>query len=87
MPIYEYKCEKCGNRSEVLVLQPKDDSPPVCCDTAMIRIFSGSVAIRDSHSLTGRRNERFIDRMDEIHKRQADRGERLRFVHPSEVMT
>ena len=84
MPIYEFYCEKCGNRLEVLAQM--GDSSPVCCGTVMSRTYSGSVAIRDSRSLTGKRNELFIDRMDEIHKAQADRGERLRFVHPSEVL-
>ena len=84
MPLYEYECQKCGSRPEVLAQM--GDSPPVCCGAFMRRIYSGSVAIRDSHSLTGKRNELWIDRMDEIHKRQTDRGERLRFVHPSEVV-
>jgi len=32
MPIYEYKCDGCGHRLEVL--QKHDDPPPVCapCD-------------------------------------------------------
>ncbi len=84
MPIYEFCCEKCGSRQEILAQM--GDSPPMCCGACMMRIFSGSVAIRDSRSLTGRRSELWIDRMDEIHKRQADRGERLRFVHPSEIV-
>ena len=85
MPIYEYECQKCGNRSEELAQM--GESPPECCGGVMMRTFSGSVAIRDSHSLTGKRNENWIDRMDDIHKRQADKGERLRMVHPKEVMT
>lgn len=84
MPIYEYICESCEVRAEVL--SQIGDSPPICCGTSMSRIYSGSVAIRDSNSLTGIRNELWINRMDEIHKEQADRGERLRVVHPSEVL-
>lgn len=84
MPIYEFLCETCEERKEVLAQM--GDAPPNCCGEVMTRLF-GSVAIRDSRSLTGKKNQLFIGRMDEIHKRQADRGERLRFVHPSEVMT
>lgn len=84
MPLYEYICEKCGNTKEVVAQM--GDEPPTCCGVVMSRIYSGSVAIRDSRSLTGKRNELWIDRMDDIHKRQADKGERLRFVHPSEVL-
>lgn len=84
MPLYNYVCQKCGNRSERIACI--GDSPPECCGTAMKRVFSGSVAIRGSRSLTGKRRERWIDRLDDIHKKQADRGERLRMPHPSEVM-
>ena len=85
MPVYEYLCRVCGNRSEKIACI--DDSPPECCGTAMSRTFSGSVAIRDSRSLTGKRNELWINRLDDIHKRQADKGERLRLPHPKEVLT
>jgi putative FmdB family regulatory protein len=35
MPLYEYSCERCGDRVEVL--QKPDDPPPVCqpCDETM----------------------------------------------------
>ena len=84
MPVYEFECCNCGSRSEIIACI--GDSPPECCGTAMIRTFSGSVAIRDSHSITGKRNELWINRLDDIHKRQADRGERLTLPHPSEVV-
>lgn len=85
MPLYEYECQICGNRSEVLAQM--GDMPPTCCGAVMRRIYQGSVAVRDSKSVTGKRNELWIDRIDDIHKRQADRGERLRLPHPSEVMS
>ncbi len=83
MPVYDFICEKCGNRREVI--SQMDAVVPRCCGGVMTRKY-GTVAIRDARSLTGKRHERFLDRMDEIHKRQADQGERLRFVHPSEVL-
>ena len=84
MPVYEYKCDECGQNREVIT--PMGSDPPECCGAVMRRRY-GAVAIRDSHSLTGKRNERWIDRLDDIHKRQADRGERLRLPHPKEVLT
>jgi len=62
-----------------------DCEAPACCGGVMTRRYS-AVVIRDSRSLTGKRHERFLDRIDEIHKRQADRGERLKLPHPSEVV-
>ena len=83
MPVYDFVCEKCESQREVIAQMGEE--PPTCCGALMRRTY-GSVAVRDSRSLTGKRNELWIDRMDEIHKRQADQGERLKFVHPSEVM-
>ena len=82
-PIYEFACEKCGTHREILAPTPE---PPGCCGGVMTRKY-GAVAIRDSHSITGKRHERWIYRIDEIHKRQADKGERLRLPHPKEVLT
>jgi putative FmdB family regulatory protein len=83
MPIYDFVCKKCGAQREV-VAQMGDEGPR-CCGTVMRRAY-GPVVIRDSRSLTGKRNELFINRIDEINKRQADRGERLTLPHPSEVL-
>jgi putative FmdB family regulatory protein len=44
MPIYEYKCTKCGNQYELrLGLFHKKDSTkcPKCSDTSPERVFSG----------------------------------------------
>jgi hypothetical protein len=83
MPIYCFVCEKCGKGREVVAQM--GDGAPECCGRVMTRRYS-TVAIRDSRSLTGKRHELFLGRIDEIHKRQADRGERLRMPHPSEVL-
>lgn len=82
MPLYDYLCGKCGDRQEVLT---HGDKLPFCCGEVMTRQFS-TVAIRDSRSLTGNRHELYLDRIDDIHKRQEDRGERLRMPHPSVVL-
>ena len=58
MPLFEYKCESCGHRLEVL--QKHDDPPPVCeqCTEEMARLVSassfrleGSGWARDSYGL------------------------------------
>jgi len=82
MPIYEFICDKCGASREIVAQTPEK---PTCCGGVMTRKYS-AVVIRDSRSLTGKRNERFINRIDELNKKQADRGERLRLPHPSEVL-
>ena len=82
-PLYDYVCDQCGNVRECY--RPMEHKPPECCGVLMRRLY-GMVEIRDSRSLTGKRNELWIDRMDDIHKAQEQRGERLRFVHPKEVL-
>jgi|GEM_PF-5401254 len=84
MPVYEYECPKCGNSLEVVAQM--GDAPPVCCGEKMTRLYTGSVAIRDSRSLTGKRNELWINRLDDFHKAQADRGEKLTLPHASKIL-
>lgn len=84
MPLYDFLCNTCGRTEEKLA--SIGSSPPTCCGVVMKRLYRGSVGIRDSKSLTGKRKELWINRMDDIHKAQEDRGERLRLPHPSEVV-
>ncbi|MCD6130760.1 MAG: zinc ribbon domain-containing protein [Candidatus Hydrothermae bacterium] len=46
MPIYEYKCKKCGKIWEILVL-PHEEQPCICpeCGGELERIYSGSVGL------------------------------------------
>jgi len=83
MPMYDYLCDVCGESQEVLALM--GELPPTCCGAVMRRTY-GTVAIRDSQSLTGSKHQLFMDRINDIHKRQEQKGERLRFVHPREVL-
>lgn len=84
MPVYKYQCRICGKQREVIARM--GDKSPLCCGVEMSRQLN-IVSVRDSNSLTGKRNELWLNRIDEIHKRQADKGERLRLPHPSEVLT
>ncbi|HHF52946.1 MAG TPA: zinc ribbon domain-containing protein [candidate division WOR-3 bacterium] len=46
MPIYEYKCTKCGKIWEILVL-PHEEQPRICpeCGGELERIYTGSVGL------------------------------------------
>lgn len=46
MPIYEYKCSKCGKQKEVF--QKVDDPCPICCNEGMKKQLS-----RTSFKLNG----------------------------------
>jgi len=77
MPLYDYKCETCLTVKEVLA---SNNIPPTCCERPMRRIFS------IDKQVVKMKYPRWVDRMEDIHKAQEQRGERLRMVHPSEVM-
>ncbi len=77
MPLYEFACAKCGEIVELLM--PMDHEVPLHCGEVMNRKYTvESMKVKWGP-------EPWMRRMDEIHKAQADRGERLRFVHPSEI--
>ena len=77
MPLYDYQCLKCGQSNEVL---SRIGAPvPLCCGGFMTRLYTiDKVVIKWSPP-------GWVDRIFEIHKAQADRGERLRLPHPKEV--
>jgi DNA-directed RNA polymerase subunit RPC12/RpoP len=74
MPIYEYVCNRCGRSMEVM----GRPMAPDCCGGVMKRCY-GRVLVKVKYPM-------WIDRIDEIHKAQEQKGERFRFVHPSEVL-
>lgn len=77
MPLVDYQCGKCGKRDEYLVWQGQ--APPECCGETMTRCWSlHGMRLKDGPPL-------WTSRIDDIHKAQEQRGERLRFVHPREV--
>lgn len=76
MPLYNFICSGCGKALEVLA--PMDAPPPECCGRVMTRLFTGKVLIKEKYPL-------WVDRIEDIHKAQEQRGEKLRFVHPKEV--
>ena len=77
MPLYDFTCNKCGKTIEVL--GKSADAAPVCCEMFMRRFYGSPALIKTKYPL-------WVDRMDDIHKAQEQRGERLRIVHPKEVM-
>jgi len=77
MPLYDFECGQCGAVSERFI--PIDSEPPKCCGKPMAhKLGGGKVVIKSGPPL-------WVDRMDDIHKAQTDRGEKLRFVHPKEI--
>ena len=78
MPLYDYHCNLCGKSREVL-LPIGSDEKPACCGEVMTRKYSmDKVIIRMGYPA-------WVDRIEDIHKAQEQRGERLRMVHPREV--
>ena len=47
MPIYDYQCQACRKRCELLVLPNRKEQPtcPSCGSTDLQRLFSGSAAV------------------------------------------
>jgi hypothetical protein len=78
MPLFDCSCSKCGKVKEVYV-KTLGGLMPDCCGEVMTRTWNaGNQIVKMKYPL-------WIDRIDEIHKAQADRGERLRMPHPKEV--
>jgi len=77
MPLYDFECGKCGVRQEAF--KPIDGDAPCCCGQPMTRLYT-MAALKVKWG-----PEPWMNRMDDIHKAQADRGERLRLPHPREI--
>ena len=78
MPIYEYECHR-GHKVDVI--QDMNGQTPICeiCGAKMERLVSAPARIKVIN------NAGWLNRIHEIHKRQADKGEKLRLPHPKEV--
>ena len=78
MPLYDFICDTCGNKTERFL--PIRYDIPVCCESPMRRLFNmGNMLVKEKYPL-------WVDRMEDIHKAQEQRGERFRMIHPSEVL-
>lgn len=56
MPVYDFKCKKCGRVSEVLVLPGKagpDVICPECGSSSLERLISASCLLKTSNSSSG----------------------------------
>lgn len=76
MPIFDLQCNRCGKIEEFLV---QGETLPHCCEVPMVRLYT-----------IGRHVDKYapplwVGRMDDIHKRQEQRGERFRMIQPGEV--
>jgi desulfoferrodoxin-like iron-binding protein len=74
LPVFDYRCEFCGKVKEVLIPQGDDH----CCGQPMTRLFTGHTVVKMGSPM-------WIDRLEDIGKKQNDRGERRKFVHPSQL--
>jgi putative FmdB family regulatory protein len=79
MPLYDFSCKECGFIDEFVTHIDADSMPCPKCGATMIRKFPLYGLVKIKYPL-------WVDRIDEIHKRQADKGERLRMVYPREVI-
>ena len=78
MPLYQFTCGKCLKSVEVIAEMSSFMSRrPQCCGELMNLQF-GTPKIKSGYPL-------WVDRMEDIHKAQEQRGERLRMIHPREV--
>ncbi len=77
MPIYGYTCDSCQTEQDIYA--PMAHTAPSCCGIPMRKQFGGRYLVKMGYPL-------FVDRMEDIHKEQQNRGERLRMIHPSEVL-
>lgn len=76
MPLYEFHCERCGKSLDVIL--PIVHNTPACCNKVMKQAITKPSRIKVGPPL-------WTGRMDDIHKAQEQKGERLRFVHPKEI--
>jgi putative FmdB family regulatory protein len=56
MPIYEYRCQSCGDRAEILVRSGANTSPacPSCGGTVLERLLSVPYVMTSESRLAGR---------------------------------
>ena len=77
MSTHRYQCYKCQN---ITSFTPEDKPNETChCGGRLVKTSTGTMSLGHDYPL-------WVDKMDDIHKEQEDRGERLRIVHPSEIL-
>jgi predicted nucleic acid-binding Zn ribbon protein len=79
MPVYDFVCGNCGKVMPDTFVWPGQVFPE-CCNKPMLRKMNpANVVVKQGGEL-------YISRMEDIHKAQAQKGERLRMIHPKEVV-
>ncbi len=79
MPLYDFSCPKCGQKQELFVRSYKIDRATCKCGGIMFRLPPRIGRIKMGYPI-------FVDRIDDIQKRQEDRGEKVTLPHPKEVL-
>ena len=77
MPLYGFACDSCGRVMEKLL--PFEHTNPACCGLVMRQVYAGRILVKMKYPL-------WVDRMEDIHKAQEQKGERLRMIYPKEVL-
>lgn len=77
MPTHKYQCVVCGGMTSFI---PEDKPDQVCwCGGKLVKTSIGEMQNEHAYPL-------WVDKVDDIHKEQADKGERLTMVYPWDVM-
>lgn len=79
MPIFEFNCTDCGQSFEVLIRNGDSSNCPKCHSRNTQKRMSTF-----SFKFVGYPG--FVDRIDDLQKRQVDRGEKPTLPHPSQVL-
>lgn len=79
MPLYDYRCPKCSYTEEVL-LSIKSEAPPCpkCGETMKVKFSPFTFKFAGY--------PKWVGRMDDYQKRQADAGIEPTLPHPKDIM-
>ena len=78
MPVFDFVCPTCG-RVEEFYLKSSSSAPPECCGNTMQRKWSiNNYVVKMGYP-------GWIDKIDDIQRRETDNGGRFRMPHPKEV--
>lgn len=71
MPIYDFKCNACAKRSELLVMPNQAPVCPHCGSADLLRLFSSTAAVSTTRSreraMTGARRKAGAEKKEKDH--------------------
>ena len=78
MPIWDCKCEECGAVNEYFYRNPTNQKKCCRCGSEHLKKLMGSLSFKMGYPL-------WVDRIDEVQRRQEDKGITPDLPHPREV--